>query len=228
MESSNGSRKRGVIVSGDLVLDMLHRCPIEPFGFSCRVRLPIPHWAFDDRLFHRPQFYSPLFVREARTGDKPPGMRWPIAVIAAPIGVPTWAAVLIDPMSDPSGAGRWLGCSSRDELERRRQARPATRASAKTITASAIDIESLSPASRVSLSFPRSKWNPRSSPYYPKEKHKEACTVVRRRQREAARSSVLRPKTAPASVPPLRGPYAALIANSGRQAIDLSAILRNG
>ena len=109
MESSNGSRKRGVIVSGNLVLDMLDRYPIESFGFSCRMRLAIPHWAFDDRLFHRPQFYSPLFMCEARTRDKPPGMRWPIAVIASPTGVPTRAAVLIDLMSDPCAAEQGLG-----------------------------------------------------------------------------------------------------------------------
>jgi len=46
---------------------------------------------------------------EARTRDKPPGMRWPIAVIVSPPGVPTRAEVLIDPMSDPSAADRGRG-----------------------------------------------------------------------------------------------------------------------
>ena len=103
---------------------------------------------------------------EARTRDKPPGMRWPIAVIAMPIGVPTWAAVPIDPMSDPSGADRGLRVPEALNSNDVAKARPATRATAKTITASAINIESLSPASRGSLSFRHFKWNLQSSPYH--------------------------------------------------------------
>jgi hypothetical protein len=45
---------------------MLHPWLIEPFGFSCRMRLAIPHWAFDNYVFHQPHLLQAFLTSSQR------------------------------------------------------------------------------------------------------------------------------------------------------------------